>query len=721
MGLLALLCALLVITLTPAHAAEDDASPARAPTVLIGAGALAWVDISADDAPTMLGLAGRAAAANMSVRTVRTRSCVVDGWLTIGAGRRTADVPARECDEVPQPRPRPGRGVVAGNWDVLGDPPEASRYQAQGGLLGDALARANECATAVGPGAALALAQGDGTVPRYLDDVGALTEDIVAACPLTVVDAGFVPHLEGRREQAAAVETIDQTVALVQGILPKDGTLMVAGVSDSGPTPPAIDGGPHFMPDPALRLALAEGGGFGPRWLVSSSTRWDGVVQITDITASLFEAAGLDFDPTLAGSGWRNDGPHPSGGEETVEELVALDRAEKIFRKRYSDFYPLLGYIQAAVYGLTLLLIGWRSPRGLDGPPLSPAYMVAFVAASIPAASFLTNLTGWWRFTYPELALWTILVSLSALIALIAAYGPWRRRVYGPPAAIALFTSVVLATDVLTGSTLQHLSLLGLSPTVAGRFYGFGNIPSAIFAASVLFTLATVASLLRERGVAGPLQSVAVLALGVPAALLVGSPNGGADFGGLLSLIPGVLVLALGVAGKAVTLLRLVLIGVASAAVVAVVSLIDWMRPPEDRSHLGDFVQSIIDGSALNTIARKYEAMVGTLDNAYSWLVPVAYIVIWALVLNKRRPTLPALDYLEAHWSAFRALVVALLVSGAVGFAVNDSGMIVPAMLASTAIPLAVVALIDSRRAVAREQAEPPTGRPGTLSGTGPT
>lgn len=707
---LGLLSAALILLAAPASQASDDSDiPTVPPTVLVGVAGLAWSDINEADAPTILGLVDENGAANMSVRTVRTRACAVDGWLTISAGRRTADVSSDYCAKVPKPTPLPDGSVEAGRWEVLSDPPDAERYDAVSGVLGDTLAANGACATAVGPGAAIALAERDGVVPRYLPDVADLDQAEIADCPVTVIDAGFVPHLQEADEQAAVVRDLDALIADLVDLLPPDGTLLLAGISDSGPTPKPSESG-HFLPDEALRLALGAGGQYQPAWLISASTRWEGVVQITDLTATLLEGAGVSIPADLAGAGWRNAGSHPSSGRDTVQELVDLDQAEKIFQKRYSAFYQSLGYIQAGVYGITLLVIGYRGPRGLSGPTIRPVQVVAYGAAALPVASFLTNLTGWWRMDHPELGLWSMLVLITAVVAVVAALGPWRRWLFGPPAFIATLTATVLAVDVLTGSTLQHLSLLGLSPTVAGRFYGFGNIPFAVFAASVLFAIAAFTQILRERGVSAPLQGGVVLLLGVPAALVVGSPNGGADFGGLLSLIPGVLVLALGVAGLQLTFRRLVYIGLISVLIVGIVSIIDWLRPPEDRSHLGDFVQSIIDGTAWTTVARKFEAMLGTLDQAYSWLVPVAYIAIWYLALSRRRPEIPALEELERRWPAFRTLIITLLITGAIGFAVNDSGLVVPAMLGSTAIPLAVIALVEARYAWLRRStpAQPP-------------
>jgi hypothetical protein len=688
--------------------------------VLVGVPGLSWGDVDADTTPTLWELAGGQAVGNLSVRAVPVRSCATDAWLTVSAGRRAGDQVTGRCGSVPTALPDGAGGAEIPAWPNLQDAPAQGVFAAPLGLLGERLRDAAVCSTAFGPGAALALADSDGTVERFRPGLSITDAELtreLAACPVSIVDLGSLPAPQLVARRAAAASDADAAVARLLTLLPKGGTLLVGGLADSGPTPAPGPDGRSRVPQPAVRLVIAAGGAWEPVWLASASTRWPGVVQLTDFTPTLLEAAGVDDLEGLAGAPLRAGRAHPGTSIDTVGELVDLDQAEKIFRKRYSSFYQLLGYAQAAVYGGTLLLIGWYEPRGRRRVRLGPAITVAFVAAALPVASFLTNLTGWWRADRPELALWVTVLAIASAIGLLAARGPWRRSVWGAPLVIAGLTAMVLGVDVLTGSTLQHLSLLGLSPTVAGRFYGFGNIPFAIFASSVFVVAAAVADLLRRRGATPRLQGGVVLALGLAGAAIVGAPTGGADFGGLLSMVPGAIVFAALVGRVRLSWSRLLAVGAVTVAVVAAVSFLDYLRPPQMRTHFGDFVASIVDGSAAITIERKARASFGTLDNAYSWLVPVAYLVVWRLLLSRRHPLPPAVVELTRLWPAFRHLVVALMVTGALGFALNDSGMIVPAMMASTAIPLAVIALVDARRST---QTVPTPARDATAAPVAP-
>jgi hypothetical protein len=272
---------------------------------------------------------------------------------------------------------------------------------------------------------------------------------------------------------------------------------------------------------------------------------------------------------------------------------------------------------------------------------------------------------------------------------------------------IAGITVAVLGVDVLTGSNLQHSSLLGLTPLTAGRFYGLGNIPFGIFAAALIFLCGTLAAWARDRGASPRAQSVVVLVVGLAGVAVIGYPGGGADFGGVLAGIPGVLVLAVGVAGSALTVRRMLGIGLVAVLAVAAVAILDWLRPPEDRSHFGDFVAQLLDGTAWPIVRRKVGAAIGTLDNPYSWLVPVAYVIIGRLVLTRSRARPAAVEALCRAWPAFPPTVLAGLVTGFVGFAVNDSGMTVPAMLLTVGIPLGVAAVTKAGREVSEPQPVP--------------
>ena len=83
---------------------------------------------------------------------------------------------------------------------------------------------------------------------------------------------------------------------------------------------------------------------------------------------------------------------------------------------------------------------------------------------------------------------------------------------------------------------------------------------------------------------------------------------------------------------------RVALIGLGSVALFFAVAFLDWLRSPDDRSHLGRFIQSIIEGDALDIVVRKGQQNWSILlGNApLTLLVPAALLfVIYVLA----RPT----------------------------------------------------------------------------------
>nr|BFE80509.1 hypothetical protein GCM10020093_031100 [Planobispora longispora] len=128
---------------------------------LIGIPGLLWSDLSPETTPNLWGLAGQSALGSLSVRTVGRVTCPYDGWLTVSAGIRSAA--GYGCGLPPVPEPEPGGGAVIPDYDYL----HRVAGQRNAGVLGEAVHAAGECTLAIGPGAALALADRAGKVDRY--------------------------------------------------------------------------------------------------------------------------------------------------------------------------------------------------------------------------------------------------------------------------------------------------------------------------------------------------------------------------------------------------------------------------------------------------------------------------------------------------------------------------------------------------------------------------
>ena len=220
------------------------------------------------------------------------------------------------------------------------------------------------------------------------------------------------------------------------------------------------------------------------------------------------------------------------------------------------------------------VLGGWRGgpavAQGSEGARRA-LRLLALVAGSLPVATYLAGLVPWESTGAPLLAMTAAVVVADLLVAAVAALGPWRAHPLGPPLAIVVITLATLILDVLTGSTLELNGLFGYDAIVAGRFTGYGNLSFGLLSVSALLVTAAAATLVGRRARPGRVRRATwgtVVGLGVVTVAIIGAPGLGRDFGGVLSALPGFLLLALLLVRARITVVKIALI--LGAAVVAV-------------------------------------------------------------------------------------------------------------------------------------------------------
>jgi hypothetical protein len=245
---------------------------------------------------------------------------------------------------------------------------------------------------------------------------------------------------------------------------------------------------------------------------------------------------------------------------------------------------------------------------------------------------------------------------------------------------------------------------------VAGRFYGLGNQEFALFATGTLLLAVAVSDWLVRTG-RRRAAVVAVVVLGVAATLVDGIL--GSDFGGPLALLPAFGLLALVVARARITVRRVALILGATVLVLTAISVADWLRPADEHTHLGRFVQSVLDGGAWQIVDRKAAQNVQIL--ADSWLLAVVLgPVVVAVAVALARPAVLGVrgaSVLQRAYDRHPVLkpgLACLLVLLLIGFAANDSGAAVPAVGAMLAVPLLVACLARVASAPVAEPVAPP-------------
>ena len=660
--------AVVVATLAPAMAPAAGATASDdAPLVIVGAPGLAWSDLDRDDLPALTAMAESGAVGSLTVRGVRSRSCAVDGWLTLSAGRRAGDLPGPCRDPLP---------VVGGQvprWAEYLAAAAVDSYDAEPGLLGEAVTASGGCVESVGAGAAIAGADRSGSV-------GDTHSDAVPAafsCPVVVVDGGVLP--EAGAERAAAVSALDDLVAEVLVSAP-GGDVVVAGMGDgNSPVRP--------------RAVLASGPSFGEGLLTSGSTRQPGVIQLQDLTATALERGGATGEsvsgrpvtvvPAAPGSG---------SAAERVDERVGFETRAATLRWVSPQVTVWLA-VAFAAWAVLVAGSWWR--RGF-GAGLPRALEVAGVAvATVPISTFAANLVPWWQVPAPALVFVAVLAAVVALVT-AGAVAAGRRHPLGGLRFVAVVTVVVLGGDVLLGSRLQLGSVFGQNPVIGGRFYGFGNTSFALFGLAALVLVAWVAgSRWRSRTV------MAGLGLGLLGVFLAieALPTLGADFGGPPALLLGGLVVVATAAEVRLTVGRVVLAVIGAGVLVGVVAWLDWRRPAAARTHLGEFVETVVTGEAGAVIGRKVAQNLANLGSPPLLAISIATVVL-ALVAWRTgwRPV-------EAGVPVLRGAAVLAVV----GFAVNDSGLVIPAFVALVLAPL----LVSAGRAVehdSRDSAAHPDG-----------
>jgi hypothetical protein len=661
------------VLLGEARAAAAGPEQTAEHVVVVGVAGLQWSDVTIEDTPTLAALTRSGSAGTLSVRSAADVTCPADGWLTLGAGtyaaaseRAGADPGAGCAGRLPPPVAATGPAVPT--MPELRARNAGLRQAARPGALGGQL----RCITAVGPGAALAAADPDGEVTHYRPALPDRPAGVLARCPAALVDLGSVAGRADQRRRT--LRSFDRDLARVRRDLPLGTVLIVLGVAETQTV------------QPRLHVAVADGPTFERGWLRSASTRRLPYVQLVDVAPTVLAALGREVPDDLAGRPLAGGAPvRPVATTSTIASLADTDAQAVAQRMVVLDFFAGLG----AVLLLVLGLIWWLLRRRRRGEPTAPRAarwlsVVALGLSAVPAASFVANLVPWWRTAWPLASLAGLVAVAASAMAAIAILvsrrsRAWPTRVRARLGAVAAMTLLVFVLDGLTGAALQLNSPLGYNPLVAGRFVGFGNIAFAVYAVAGVL-LATVVAHGRRRAVAlGGLAAVAV-----PVVVLDGSPAWGADFGGVLTLIPTFTVLGLLLARARITWARLALATAGGALAALAISWLDYLRPPGARSHFGRFAGSMMDGTALETVRRKLLASIDLLVTG-PHTVLAAVLVLVGIGLLLRPPS--ALRRVYRTWPVTRTALLAVVALAGFGLATNDSGIAIPTVMALVVLP----------------------------------
>lgn len=618
----------------PAASADGHDDPVR---LVIATAGLSWEDIDPETTPALQCLADRAGAGAMNTTSTTVVSTQRQGMETLRTGYRGLAEEAPRTAGIPSPPTDQWERLPVGTVEI----DDLSAVPADGPADGPA-------------------------------DAPAAVADALAGDEIVLVDAGSVrDHDDTSRQQslgeldAAVGEVLDAAGGCGSAELPR--TLLVS-VAATDPEDPGTVEDEGAVASRTVGLQVALDTAFPEQALTSGATKQSGVVMLTDVLATVLDSYDATADGLIPGQPFR-------ATEHAEPQQLALDRSDAA-RLVDGATVPALGsWFALGVIGIVILLVSPLARR----PRLAAVGRALAVIAplALPVGMF-ASLVPWWRAEHPTLALAGVIWGGGALLSLVVLGGPWRHHRLGPAGVSAGLIALLILGESATGSRFQLSSPLGAQPISGGRFYGLSNhLFGLVLAASLMALLCLFAVVRTPRA-----RVVWTLVIGGLVAVVCVSPSMGADFGSMLATIPAFGLLALLVSGIRPRLWHLLALGAGGAVAVLGVSFLDWLRPPEDRTHLGRFIDELLSGELFSVILRKLAQNVA-MTTGYPSLAVVMLVAVAASValLIPGRLRWRRLEALDAEHPASYAVRVALVVGTWVGYAVNDTGPVLVAAI----------------------------------------
>jgi hypothetical protein len=257
-----------------------------------------------------------------------------------------------------------------------------------------------------------------------------------------------------------------------------------------------------------------------------------------------------------------------------------------------------------------------------------------------------------------------LVLLLSPLLGLLTVLA---LRGYRALAFASALTVLAYALDVIAGSLLTSLSLLGPNPGLGVRFYGIGNELEALLA--VLVVAGTGAALTGFTSRASErARAAAFVGVGLIAAFVFAAGRFGADVGAAIVFPVGAVVAAVVVAGRGRRTAALAVVA-APFAVLALLALIDLLSGAN--AHL---TRSVLDAGGLGDLGDVAQRRLQLSAHSFARPVLLAFlpvVLVLVVVTYLRGDVLSS--WLEGR-PAMRAGLLGALAATAIGTLANDSG-----------------------------------------------
>ena len=471
-------------------------------------------------------------------------------------------------------------------------------------------------------------------------------------------------------QSQAALAELDGVVGIAESEQPKNGVLVVVSQALSFDWAGAPQGfGPLFVS--------------GPGWdgyLTSDSTHRTGLATQPDVTASALSVLGIRRPVQVSGSAV-TEVPTPADAAARIAYLSGLNRtalAVDSGRPRVIDSFLVLVAVVLA-FATLLFAIGPHVGPRVNRVLVVAGELFVLFAAALPVSSWLQFIIVARPSSGP--AAESALVGVALVLALVAWAAGAFFRSHAALAAVALFSVAVLLGDQWLGGPLSFTNFFGYSPLGSARFYGMGNEAAALTIGATLVGVALVFDEWSDAPWSAAARRFGLAGLGAVVVVTAAAPMWGANFGVAIWGTIGFVVAWALMNGRRVTWKTAMLAVLLVVLLFAAFAALDLLGGGE-QTHLGRSLASAAQGGVGQLaliVQRKTETNLRVLGQTnWSWLLAAALALFAFLRVAFRR----RFDSLLTGNPQFARALIAAIVTGVLAFFTEDSGIVIPSLIA---------------------------------------
>lgn len=503
---------------------------------------------------------------------------------------------------------------------------------------------------------------------------------------LIVVDSGdlyrasmFAPqstNAVAQKNWTAALKKLDDIYALATEMYPSDTIILAAQASKDKDI-----GGEGFGPIIISNMK--------PGLLLSNSTQRAGLVTNMDLSATILNILGIKTPVQVLGSPMESTvhysngvvGDNNDGGKGRIAHLMRMNKtAVSIENNRpvvLNTFIILT--VAVLVFGAVVII---RAPRHWSSSTIKAVRvairMLILGVLCVPASSWLMFLVYRWPSTPIQVT--AQLLAVVAGLWLLTVGLSWRYGARVPLIFLSVLTSLVIIIDQVLGAPASFTSFFGYSPIAAARFYGIGNEGAAVLFGAVVIGIVMALDQWPHARWSHALKVYGIPVLGFITMFVSAAPMLGANVGVAAWATVGFVLLWFLVNEKKITWKSVLLMVLIIVLVVGVFIGIDKFGSGQE-THLGRAVDSAQQGGFSQfweIVVRKMETNFRVL--MHTNLVWILLAVIGYLGLMRWRPAGEFATTLKKNPS-FGSGMTAILITGAVAYFTEDSGVVLPALM----------------------------------------